>query len=43
MNRRLSKLRTMADLGAMLEQVVASEGKALLILVTARAQTEANI
>jgi len=43
MNRRLSKLKTAADWGAMLQEVVASKGNALLILVAARAQTEASL
>ena len=43
MNRRLSKLRTMADWGAMLQEVVASKGNVLSILVAARAQTEASL
>jgi hypothetical protein len=43
MGRRLSKLRTMADWGTMLQEVVASKGNTLLRFVVARAQTEASL
>jgi len=43
MDRRLSKLKTVADWGAMLQEVAASKGNALSILVAARAQTEVSL
>lgn len=43
MDRRLSKLRTVADWGSMLQEVAASKGNALSILVAARAQTEVRL
>jgi len=43
MNHRLSKLRTAADWGAMLQEVVASKGNASLMLIATRAQAEVSL